>query len=250
MRSSTDKDWEYFGKNDPYYGVFSLDKFRSSHVESNRAEFFQTGADWIEHVMNVIRSVKGPEWKPDRGLDFGCGVGRLLVPLASYCGSLTGIDVSPSILKECRKNLDARGLSAVRLEKADASLSAIKGNRFDLVHSVHVFQHIPTKKGLALYARLLDSVNPNGVAVLHLPFYRRASRLRKTVHQVRKEIPWLNGFVNLYQRKSFREPLMQMNVYPFSELMRLSAEKGFGRTLFETSIDDAGFYSGYMFLAK
>lgn len=38
-------------------------------------------------------------------LELGCGTGRILVPLASACARIVGIDSSPSMIQICRKKL-------------------------------------------------------------------------------------------------------------------------------------------------
>jgi ubiquinone/menaquinone biosynthesis C-methylase UbiE len=51
-------------------------------------------------------------------LDVGCGTGYWLLPLARMGGSVTGIDTSPSMLRECRRKLSKADLRA-RTELAD-----------------------------------------------------------------------------------------------------------------------------------
>jgi SAM-dependent methyltransferase len=167
---STDEAWEAWGQRDPYYGVLTDPRYRRGALtDEARAEFFASGRKHMEHVLRMIRSHADPDFNPRSVLDFGCGVGRLLVPFASIADDVVGIDVSPSMLAEARRNCDALGASAVKLVSTDDELDGL-GGRFDLVHSYIVFQHIPTERGMAILPRLLRHLAPAGAGALHFSY--------------------------------------------------------------------------------
>jgi len=144
---TTDAEWEKWGRQDPYFGVITFEKYRNQNLsESAKAEFFQTGKDHIEHVMDVCRKHIDSNFSPRRSLDFGCGTGRLLLPLAGISEAAVGIDVSDSMLKETRKNCTEHQIDNVQLVKSDDQLSRLEG-QFDFIHSFIVFQHIPVDRG-------------------------------------------------------------------------------------------------------
>ena len=78
--------------------------------------------------------------------DFGCGVGRLVLPFAHYSREVVGIDISESMLKECEKNLNNRGINNCQLITSDDNLASLTGS-FNLIHSFITFQHIPVGTG-------------------------------------------------------------------------------------------------------
>ena len=44
FESNTDREWEKFGKQNPYFGVLADEKFQQSRLfEAAKQEFFQTG---------------------------------------------------------------------------------------------------------------------------------------------------------------------------------------------------------------
>jgi 2-polyprenyl-3-methyl-5-hydroxy-6-metoxy-1,4-benzoquinol methylase len=89
FKSRTDRDWEKFGKNDPYFGVISDDKFKMSNLaDENKEEFFKSGADYIDDVLSKIKLHIDPFFRPNKALDFGCGVGRLVIPLANIASGI------------------------------------------------------------------------------------------------------------------------------------------------------------------
>jgi SAM-dependent methyltransferase len=167
---STDSAWEEWGRRDPYFGVITHPKFRRSAMnEDAKREFFESGAPHAQHVLATIRRHINPEFAPRKVLDFGCGVGRLLVPFAGIVEEVVGLDISSSMLEEARRNCDERQLRNVRLLHSDDDLSILT-DRFDLIHSFIVFQHIPVERGRTIISKLLRHLNPGGIAAIHLTY--------------------------------------------------------------------------------
>ena len=88
-------------------------------------------------------------------LDYGCGVGRLVVPFSKIGAHVVGMDVSESMLEEAKINCDSNGLDNVVLLKADDNLSALD-HKFDLINSYIVFQHIPVSRGLTILKNMIS----------------------------------------------------------------------------------------------
>src|SRR5262249_15948332 len=150
-------------------------------------------------------------FEPRRVLDFGCGVGRLVIPLAKRCGQVVGVDVAQSMLAEARSICGKLGLTNVRLHRSDDRLTGVEG-AFDLAHSYIVFQPIPGRRGMALLKRLLALVDDNGVCVLHFVYHNPdlSSGLRG----------WLRlGWVWLTHPRPAAPP-MQMNAYPLNAVLQ------------------------------
>jgi len=77
------RTWRPFGRVDPYYGVLSNEQFRADRLDATALEaFFQTGEDHVAWTIGSIRRLVAPEFEARRVLDFGCGVGRLVLPFA------------------------------------------------------------------------------------------------------------------------------------------------------------------------
>ena len=167
---STDVEWEKWGARDPYFGVITDPRFRSANLTPEaRQAFFDGGRHHVLGVLDNCRRRLIPDFAPKRILDFGCGVGRLVIPFAETCAEVVGVDVSASMLAEARRNCDEYGVAGVQLLPSDDALSSLQGT-FDLVHSALVFQHIEVKRGRALFARLLDCIAPGGIGAIQITY--------------------------------------------------------------------------------
>ncbi|MGC8517983.1 MAG: class I SAM-dependent methyltransferase [Steroidobacteraceae bacterium] len=167
LLNEPDQDWEKIGRKGPYFGVLRHPQYRTrSLTDAAREQFFQSGEARIRTVIDTVAKRLGVELRPRRALDFGCGVGRLLIPLARLSGEATGIDISDSMRAEAQRNCEARGVGNVRVAR---DLSALEGS-YDFIHSHIVFQHMKVARGEAAFAQLLGRLAPGGIGVVHFTY--------------------------------------------------------------------------------
>src|ERR1041384_981673 len=128
-----ERTWRPFGRVDAYYGVLSDEQFRADRLDAKALdEFFQTGEDHVAWTLDFIRRGIAPGFQPTRVLDFGCGVGRLVLPFARRASEVVGADISPEMLEEARRNTTSFGLTNATFVRVDQDLDAVPG-QFDLV---------------------------------------------------------------------------------------------------------------------
>jgi 2-polyprenyl-3-methyl-5-hydroxy-6-metoxy-1,4-benzoquinol methylase len=246
---NSDRAWEKYGDLDPYYGVLTDEKFRTSRLDgAARAEFFRSGEEHMQLMMDIIHRRLAPGFRPRRALDFGCGVGRLTIPLARICDEVVGVDVAEGMLREAGRNCAVAGVTNVKLARSDDRLSQLTGS-FDFLHSYIVFQHIPPRRGMSLLRSMLERLRPDGAGALHFTYARRASPARKAIHWLRKTVPLVNGMVNLCQGRAFTYPMMQMNAYDLDPIAALLDEHGC-RDAFLRFTTDGGFLGAIVFFHK
>ena len=100
-----DTEWEKIGSSEPYWGVITDEKYKRKNLTPDlKQEFFNSGYDYIEEIFNIISSHLDPNFTPSLGIDFGCGVGRVAIPLSKRCKQVIGVDVSKSMLDEAKRN--------------------------------------------------------------------------------------------------------------------------------------------------
>jgi SAM-dependent methyltransferase len=220
---STDRDWEQWGRRDPYFGVITDPKFRRGELTAERKrEFFDTGASHVEGVLSTIRKHIAPKFSPKTILDFGCGVGRLLVPFAKIAEHVVGLDVSPTMLEEARRNCDEYQLTNVQLLPSDDDVSALTKD-FDLIHSCIVFQHIPVDRGRKIFASLLRRLRHGGVGAIHITY---AKSMFPSTHGAPPISTRVRSHENPTPRQRGVDPEMQMNPYNMNEILFLMQTAG------------------------
>jgi 2-polyprenyl-3-methyl-5-hydroxy-6-metoxy-1,4-benzoquinol methylase len=215
---STTDDWEKLGQLDPYWAVIGDESYhRGNMSDAQLARFLESGEAYVEHLWRRCREAFGTSFAPVRALDFGCGVGRVALPMAKRTESVVAVDVADSMLSQAGVLLARQGVTNVELVKGDDTLSRVTGT-FDFVHSLIVFQHIPVSRGLGLVKRLVALAGDRGVVVLHVlyenPFQRTwpiriASRALRPLRRLRG-----------------RPPEIQMNPYPLNAVFGLIHEAG------------------------
>ncbi|HEV8268230.1 MAG TPA: methyltransferase domain-containing protein, partial [Thermoanaerobaculia bacterium] len=100
--------------------------------------------------------------KEASALEIGCGVGRLLVPLASRIRQVHGVDISPAMIE--RSKAYTAGFANVSTRVTEGALTGVANASCDLVFSYIVFQHIPSVEPILAYAREAARVlAPGGV---------------------------------------------------------------------------------------
>lgn len=222
----SDAEWERFGQLDPYFGVLSAERFHSEALSpATLREFFESGRAHVDELFGMIRDHVRPDFQPQRGLDFGCGVGRVTIPLAQRCDQVVGVDVSLSMLQEAQKHCSRYAVSNVELFPSDDRLSAVPGS-FDFIHSFIVLQHIPPGRGELLIRELLTRLTEGGIAVLHLTYHRRASRRRRLLHWLRRSVPLAHRVANALQSRPLSYPLMAMHNYDLNRVFLLLQDLG------------------------
>jgi SAM-dependent methyltransferase len=101
-------------------------------------------------------------------LDIGCGIGRLLIPLAPQVRGVTGIDVSAEMVKVARRRCAA--YANVSVLKGDGSgLGELDDGSFDVAIAVDSFPYL-RQSGYALVQRFVSEsariLKPSGQLVI------------------------------------------------------------------------------------
>jgi 2-polyprenyl-3-methyl-5-hydroxy-6-metoxy-1,4-benzoquinol methylase len=226
----TDRDWEKWGATDPYFGVYSRERFRTETMTREaRDEFFESGDQHIENVLRALRRTFDATFNPKSALDFGSGVGRLVIPLAKRTERVTGVDVSASMIAEAKRNCSKAQVSNVTFVESDDVLSRVHDS-YDLVHSYIVLQHIAWRRGRTILQALADRVAPGGcLAVQFLIGHESPAIIRGLVH-LRYIFPPANWLRNVLRGRPIFEPAMQLHVYDLKVIKRDLEDRGFTLT--------------------
>jgi SAM-dependent methyltransferase len=143
------------------------------YAESD-ALFWQSGVtDVDELVLDGITLAPAAA-----ALEIGCGVGRLLRPLAGRIAAVHGVDIAPGMISRGRRLL--ADLPNTHLHVTDGTFALLPAAALDFVFSFVVFQHIPSKPAIVRYIRETARVlKPGGIFKFQVdgrprPFWRGA----------------------------------------------------------------------------
>lgn len=108
-------------------------------------------------------------------LDIGCGTGSLSAVLAGLGHSVTGIDVSPSMVSLARAKADAPGFR-IEFHVMDAASPQLPPNQFDAIVSRHLLWMLPEPK--QVLQRWSDLLKRKGRFLLIEGFWGTGAGLR------------------------------------------------------------------------
>ncbi len=178
--------------------------------ETARQEFFATGNTYVQRLIDSLAELY-PDFTPSQAVDFGCGTGRILMPLARACEQAIGVDISPAMLAESARNTGDAQISNVQFCATDEFLQSSRP--YNLVHSSLVFQHIRPHRGYALLEQLLTRLQPGGVAVLQFCTQTGESRLRRTANKLKNTLPGAARFAAYLRGRAHLPAPMEMHAY-------------------------------------
>ena len=168
----------------------------STVLPQEAAHFGKLAADWWDargssamlHRLNPVRlgylrQRIDAHWGTDptarrplagkRALDVGCGAGLLTEPLARMGAAVVGLDAAPENIAVARDHAASQGLAIDYRAGGIESLAA--GERFDLVVSMEVIEHVADPA--AFLRGLAGALAPGGLMVLSTPNRTQLSRL-------------------------------------------------------------------------
>jgi 2-polyprenyl-3-methyl-5-hydroxy-6-metoxy-1,4-benzoquinol methylase len=217
-RSTTDTqaDWELIARHDALWAVLSAKKYSKSHLTPQaREEFFRTGVDLVDNILKRAESLFGPIVR-GTAIDFGCGVGRLTIPLARQFTEVLGLDVSETMLNQARENCRGVGITNASFLQSPGALSEIAANHsIDFLISYITFQHIPERIGYDIFGQLTTWMRPKAIGSVHFVtnnFAGLEGERSQFVHTVALDDGGVVG--------------MQMNSYELNTVVRILYECG------------------------
>jgi SAM-dependent methyltransferase len=167
----TAEDWEALARDEPYFAVVASGT--DADVVANSvatAEFFETGEADVAALLEATASVLGRAAGLTSTLDFGCGTGRVTIPLARRAARVVACDIAPTMLLHARRNAEAVALQNITYLLAEEALR-LPAASLDFIVSLLVLQYVPPAAGYPLVRTLTRLLRPGGVAALHVVGY-------------------------------------------------------------------------------
>lgn len=127
-------DWDRRARHDARYWIATED-YRTE-------EEFQRSGEASARAILELSGAEDEELLRYRVLEIGCGIGRILRPLAPRVREAVGVDVSSEMIEKSALWLeDADNVRTV--EGSGVDLFGLDDESFDLVYSYVAFQHMP-----------------------------------------------------------------------------------------------------------
>ncbi|MGH9047337.1 MAG: class I SAM-dependent methyltransferase [Acidimicrobiales bacterium] len=247
------ESWEHLARTDPLWAVLSSEEFRDAALTpESEARFWRSGSEHVDHVLSIIAHELVPSFAPGVSLDFGCGVGRNLVPLAERSGHAIGLDVSPTMVRRCRARLETVGIANAEATVIDRSFDwpgLERSGPVDFVHSVLVFQHIVAVEGFALFDQLLGLLAPGGCGFVQFHCKSPGGELDRTIRTLRLRHRHLN---TLALRSGIRRlsDVVMLYEYDVVELLSHLASHAVADVVMERIDTGEGGYDARLYFAK
>jgi SAM-dependent methyltransferase len=159
------RHWNKLGNDDPLWAILTRPEKRGGNWTPE--DFFKDGENEISRVISYLESLRLPT-RPQRALDFGCGVGRLTQALAAYCGHVVGIDIAPSMI-DAAKRLNQHGDRCQYMVNLRPDLSILETGSFDFVYSNIVLQHMSPQYSHVYVREFVRLLRPGGVLLFQMP---------------------------------------------------------------------------------
>lgn len=166
----------------------TIDAQEAAHFGAMAADWWDPkGSSAMLHRLNPVRlsylrAQVDAHWSVDpasrsplagrRALDLGCGAGLLAEPLARLGAAVTGVDAAPENIAVARAHAAGQGLA---IDYRAGGIEAVAGERFDLVASMEVIEHVVDPAGFV--AGLAAALAPGGLMILSTPNRTALSRL-------------------------------------------------------------------------
>ena len=193
-----------------YWSVLTDDRYRGVLDDNVIKGFLETGRDDVSRIKSICEEIDFAFDDCREYLEYGCGVGRLVVNLPSSIQKINCVDFSSAHLCEAEVNLRRLGNSS-RYEMHEveslSDLAQLPSSQ-DIIHSFLVLQHNTPPVMEKTVASLLELLSSGGIAILHIPIAK--------VHY--------SFDVKAYLSNDNSGQSMEMHILPKSNLFRVARE--------------------------
>jgi SAM-dependent methyltransferase len=200
--------WARIGAEQPHWSVLTQEQFRPDRIAENEDAFYASGGFDLDLVRRaLLRHGMDPARLP-RCVEFGCGVGRATLGLATLFAEVVGCDISAPHLDLARQAAARRGIGNIGWHHSSMA-APMPGGGWDIWYSRIVLQHNPPPVMGHLLRLAFAGLRPGGAAIFQLPVHNAAYHFDIDEHLADP-----------------RPPIMEMHLLPQHRVFALAREAG------------------------
>jgi len=171
--------WTHLGQVRPHYSVLTNRKYLPESLDAGSIEdFYASGVEEVSAVSAILRRYGKSDLGSQICVEYGCGLGRVTLPLAKTFKSVHAYDISGNHLALAKKRAFDAGINNVEFHLCPAKVVIEKLEGCDVLYSRIVFQHNPPPIIRELIGAALRSLHADGIAIFQVPTYWRGYSFR------------------------------------------------------------------------
>jgi 2-polyprenyl-3-methyl-5-hydroxy-6-metoxy-1,4-benzoquinol methylase len=170
MLARIEAKWMRFGETDPHYSVMANSQFRAARIAGSIERFWASGDGDAKIAASVLSRLGFGDLSQRTCTEYGCGIGRVTIPLAVRFANVVSYDISQSHLALARQRADAAGVDNISFHHCAGGIPDCLED-CDFFYSRLVFQHNPPPVIRKLICLALASLRPGGMAMFGVPIY-------------------------------------------------------------------------------
>jgi 2-polyprenyl-3-methyl-5-hydroxy-6-metoxy-1,4-benzoquinol methylase len=214
----TQSAFDDFAAREPYFAVVTAPRFlRANLTPEHEREFFASGEVLVDRIFAIIEAALVQKFAPVSMLEYGCGVGRLAIPLSRRPGSVTAVDRSGVMSDLAKREAARRGAGHIQFQTPEEF--AATSRRFDLVVCYHVLQRLRPGHGLGLIRQLVERISSDGVGVFQWPLNTGVSMGVEITRWARERVPGVNDVMNRLRGKPATDPFIPTHAYALRRVL-------------------------------
>ncbi|MDB5974301.1 MAG: methyltransferase type 12 [Nevskia sp.] len=169
--------WEHLGITGAHNSVLTDPQFLPENLAESIDRFWASGVSEAEILKKTLARHGYAQITDKICVEYGCGVGRVTVPLAKACRHVHAYDISKAHLSLAETRASSEATNNVTFHLCSENL-AEPLQKCDIFYSRLVFQHNPPPIIKLLIQQSLRSLRPKGIAVFQVPTYISNYRFR------------------------------------------------------------------------
>ena len=164
------RSWEKLGQDQPFHSVVTSDAYLPENIKEHEESFWETGTHDTDKIKDICQSCGIDLGSLKSALEYGCGVGRASMFLASIFDTVHALDISKNHLAIAKQRS-----AQLKIENIHFNLVTISSfdnlPHYDFFYSRIVLQHNPPPIMSYILKKLLNKLPSGGVGIFQIPVY-------------------------------------------------------------------------------